>query len=384
MSKKICFVVTVALAAKNFFQWSFEEYHNSGYDITLICDMDKEYMDSLPDYVHRYPLPMKRGLDFVGALQAIRKMTKMFKENKFDIIEYATPNASFYASIAAKRAKVPVRLYSQLGLVYWSFSGVKRKIFETIERGVCKRSTDVQPDSKGNLDFCRSNGFYTKEKSRIVWNGSYNGIDTEKFDYSKKSLYRDEIRKKYNISDETILLGFLGRVGKDKGFNELICSFKLLRKKYNVKLLFVGYNERSETVEQELFQYFMNCSDIIFTDGWVDDPQKYLSAMDIFIFPSYREGFGNVVVEAEAMGVPVVVSDIPGPQNGMVEGVTGYKVPAREVEQLVEKTSQLIENPSLRKQFGEAGAKFAVENFNSKVLIKKIIENRDWLISRNK
>lgn len=385
MSKKICFVVTVALAAKNFLQWSFEDMHNAGYDISLICDMDEEYIKSLPEFVHTYPMAMERGVDVRGMQRAIKQMTEIFKREKFDIVQYSTPNASLYASIAAKKAKIPVRLYCQWGMVYLGFSGIKKSIFKFIEKYTCKNSTDVQPDSKGNLDFCRENGFYSEKKSRIVWNGCANGLNVSKFDLSKKDEYREEIRKKYGFSDSDIVLGFLGRIGRDKGFNELMLAFKQLKEKYPfVKLLYVGYNEKPDTVDQDLLRYFDDCEDIISTNGWVDDPQRYLSAMDIFMFPSYREGFGNVVIEAEAMAVPVVVSDIPGPQNGMVDGVTGFKVPAREVLPLVEKTSVLIEDDALREQFGKAGAKFVVDNFDSRVLIKKIIENRDWLIKRSR
>lgn len=385
MSKKICFVVTVALAAKNFLQWSFEDMHNAGYDISLICDMDEEYIKSLPKFVHTYPMAMERGVDVRGMQRAIKQMTEIFKREKFDIVQYSTPNASLYASIASKKAKIPVRLYCQWGMVYLGFDGIKKSIFKFIEKYTCKNSTDVQPDSKGNLDFCRENGFYSEKKSRIVWNGCANGLNVSKFDLSKKDGYREEIRKKYGFSDSDIVLGFLGRIGRDKGFNELMLAFKQLKEKYpSVKLLYVGYNEKPDTVDQDLLRYFDDCEDIISTNGWVDDPQRYLSAMDIFMFPSYREGFGNVVIEAEAMAVPVVVSDIPGPQNGMVDGVTGFKVPAREVLPLVEKTSVLIEDDALREQFGKAGAKFVVDNFDSRVLIKKIIENRDWLIKRSR
>lgn len=385
MSKKICFVVTVSMTVDQFLRFGFEEFHNNGYDISLICDMDKDYVASLPDYVHPYPIKMSRGIDPSGLVNAIKTMKRIFTENKFDIVQYSTPNAAFYASIAAKKAKIPIRLYCQWGLVYLGFSGLKRTIFKTIEKIICRKSTDVQPDSKGNLDFCRQNGFYNAEKSRVVWNGSANGIDITKFDYSNKEIWKKQIRQEYNIPDNKIILGFLGRVGKDKGFEELMAAFKTLKSKYSdIVLIYVGPNEKPDTVSQESLKYFEDCPDIIYTGGWVDDAERYYAAMDIFLFPSYREGFGNVVIEAEAMGVPVVVSDIPGPQNGMVDGVTGFKVPARTVEPLVEKTSVLIEDEDLREQFGKAGAKFAVENFDSKVLIKKIIENRDWLIERGK
>lgn len=383
MSKKICFVVTVSMTVDQFLRFGFDEFHKNGYDISLICDMDEEYIAGLPDYVHTFPIKMSRGIDPSGLVKAIKTMKRIFTENKFDIVQYSTPNAAFYASIAAKKAKVPVRLYCQWGLVYLGFSGLKRTIFKTIEKIICKKSTDVQPDSKGNLDFCRENGFYNAEKSRIVWNGSANGIDINKFDYSNKEIWKKQIRQEYNIPDNKIVLGFLGRVGKDKGFEELMAAFKSLKSKYpDIVLLYVGPNEKPDTVNSEYLKYFEECPDIIYTGGWVDDAERYLAAMDIFLFPSYREGFGNVVIEAEAMGVPVVVSDIPGPQNGMVDGVTGFKVPARTVEPLVEKTSLLIEDEALRQKFGKAGAKFVVENFDSRVLIKKIIENRDWLINR--
>lgn len=373
------------MTVDQFLRFGFEEFHNNGYDISLICDMDEEYVAGLPDYVHPYPIKMSRGIDPLGLVKAIKSMKWIFTENKFDIVQYSTPNAAFYASIAAKKAKIPVRLYCQWGLVYLGFDGIKRTIFKTIEKIICRKSTDVQPDSKGNLDFCRKNGFYNAEKSRVVWNGSANGIDINKFDHSNKEIWGKQIRQEYNIPDSKIILGFLGRVGKDKGFEELMAAFKSLKYKYtNIVLLYVGPNEKPDTVSQESLKYFENCPDIIYTGGWVNDAERYYAAMDIFLFPSYREGFGNVVIEAEAMGVPVVVSDIPGPQNGMVDGVTGFKVPARTVEPLVEKTSVLIENKTLREQFGKAGAKFVVKNYNSKVLIKKIIENRDWLINRGK
>ncbi len=385
MSKKICFVVTVALAAKNFLQWSFEDMHNAGYDISLMCDMDEAYMDTLPDFVHTYPIHMERGVDPRGLISAIKQMKTIFKREKFDIVQYSTPNASLYASIASKKAKIPVRLYCQWGMVYQGFNGIKSFVFKTIEKIICKNSTDIQPDSKGNLDFCRENGFYDEKKSRIVWNGCANGLNVEKFDFSKKAKYNSEIRKQFGFIDNTIVLGFLGRIGRDKGFNELMLCFRKLKEKYdNIKLLYVGYNEKPDTVEQDLLKYFEECKDIISTNSWVDDPQRYLAAMDIFLFPSYREGFGNVVIEAEAMGVPVVVSDIPGPQNGMVDGKTGFKVPPRQWEPLYEKACELIENKELREKFGKAGAKFSVEHFDSRVLITKIIENRDWLINRGK
>lgn len=385
MSKKICLIVTVSMTVNQFLRFCFDALHNDGFDISLICDMDDDFIQTLPEYIHAYPISMSRGIDPIGMLSAIRAMRKIFKDNAFDIVQYSTPNASFYASIAAKQAKVPIRLYCQWGLVFQGFSGIKQLIFKTIEKAVCRLSTDVQPDSEGNLILCRELGFYSKEKSRVVWNGSANGVDLKKFDYSKKNLFAKQIREEYRIDDGKIILGFLGRVGKDKGFEELMQAFRILDNKYeNLCLLYVGPNEKPDTVSKEYLEYFEECSDIIYTGGWVDDAERYYAAMDLLIFPSYREGFGSVVIEAEAMGVPVVASDIPGPQNGMVDGVTGYKVPVKSVDAIVEKASLLIENKDLRKQMETAAVSFASENFDAEVLKRKIVDNRNWLLKREK
>ena len=383
MSKKICLIVTVSMTVNQFLRFCFEALHQDGFDVSVLCDMDEEFVRTLPDYVHAYPVAMSRGIDPSGMISAIKAMKKIFKENAFDIVQYSTPNASFYASIAAKRAKVPVRLYCQWGLVFQGFSGVKRFIFRMIEKTVCRLSTDIQPDSEGNLDLCRQMGFYPEKKSRVVWHGSANGIDLKKFDVSQKALYSAQIREAYHIADGRIVLGFVGRVGKDKGFEELMQAFRILSEKYeNLCLLYVGPNEKPDTVAAEYLDYFENCSDILYTGGWVDDAERYYAAMDILIFPSYREGFGSVVIEAEAMGVPVVVSDIPGPQNGMLDGVTGYKVPAKSVDAIVKKVSLLIEDKQRREQFGQAAVDFARENFDDEVLKQKIVENRNWLLNR--
>ena len=148
----------------------------------------------------------------------------------------------------------------------------------------------------------------------------------------------------------------------------------------NYYFICVGGGELKDEIQKSADDF--GIGDHFVITGIRDDIGKLLSAMDIFLFPSYREGFGNVVIEAEAMGVPVIVSDIPGPQNGMVDNVTGFKVPPREWKPLFEKTCELIEDKEKREAFGAAGAKFSPEHFDSKVLITKIIENRDWLISR--
>ncbi len=378
--KKICLITTVTMTVDYFIRFTFEGYHKDGYDVSLICNMDDEYIAALPEYVHALPIPMKRGVSLSG-IGAMLRMLKIFRREKFDIIQYTTPNASLYASIAGKLARIPVRLYCQWGLLFVSFTGIKQKIFKFVEKLTCSLSTDVEPDSFGNLRICREMGFYDENKSCVVYNGSANGVDLSKFDIKRKAQYRREIREQYGFKDDDIVLGFLGRLMKDKGFDEMMGAFGLLHTKYpQLKLFFVGYEEKSDREDQEMLKLFYECPDVVRTGGRVYDPERYMAAMDIYVFPSYREGFGTVVIEAQAMELPLVISDIPGPTDGVIRDVTAFVVPVRTVEPLAEKIELLICDEKLRRNMGEAGRRLVEKNFDSKIMLEQIIQNRNELL----
>lgn len=311
-------------------------------------------------------------------------MTKLFQREKFDLVQYSTPNASMYAAVAARLAKIPVRLYCQWGMVYVTMSGVKRMLFETIERMVCRFSTQIQPDSFGNLEFCRKAGFYNEQKSLVIWNGSAKGLDLSAFDVAKKAAYAKEIRETYNIPDGALVMGFVGRLGREKGCNELFIAFRALKAQFPaLKFLFVGPIEKEETIEPELLAYFRTCPDIIKT-GRVSHVEKYTAAMDVFVLPSYREGFGMSVIEASAMEVPVVVTEYPGPSCGMQDGVTGVSVAIRDSDGLTRAIAELLADEEKRTVMGRTGRTFVEQNFEQKEFIRRYMENRMELLGEGK
>ena len=274
-----------------------------------------------------------------------------------------------------------MRLYCQWGMVYVTMHGVKRKVFESIERMVCRFSTNVQPDSKGNLDFCRKNGLYDEKKSTVIWNGSAKGLDSSAYDITRKEEFAKEIKAQYNIPEDVRVVGFVGRLGREKGCHELFRAFQNVKKEFpTAKLLFVGPIEKQETIEPDLLDYFWKCDDIIKTDR-VNHVEKYTSAMDVYVLPSYREGFGMGVVEASAMGVPVVVTQYPGPSSAMEEGVSGYSVPVKDVEQLTEYILKFLRDPDAAKKMGASGRKWVEERFDQKIFIEKYMENRMDLLN---
>lgn len=377
--KKICFVTTTSATLKSFVL-NFAKYlhTHTDWEISFICDTDKEFASMLPAYIRYFPVSMKRGISLDG-LKAIKEIEKICKREKFDLIQYSTPNAALYTSIASKRAKIPVRLYCQWGMAFVKFSGWRRKVFKTEEKLVCKNSTWIEPDSKSNLNFARNEKLYSADKSSVVWNGSACGVNLEKFDISKKSEYRKIIREKLNIPDDSLVYIFVGRVNVDKGINELLAAYKMIHKTTSSFLLIVGDSEVDSSVDMNLYEWSRDNEKIIYT-GKVDNVEEYIAASDIYVLSSYREGFGLSVIEAQAMGIPVIVTDIPGPIDAMIVGKSGLTVPKQNVDELYSAMKKMYCDAELRKEFGKAGYENAKNNFEQNEMFRYILEDRKKLL----
>ena len=375
--KKICFVTTISATLSSFVVETAKYIHNNtDWDITFICNYDEEFEKSLPEYIHYIPVPMERGISIAG-VKAMLEMKKIFKREKFDLIQYSTPNASLYASMAGRLAHVPVRLYCQWGMAFVGFQGLKRKIFQMEEKYVCHLSTHIEPDSNSNLRFAHEIGLYPKSKGSVIWNGSACGVNLTKFDISNKEEYRKDIREQLDIPEDAFVYGFVGRITRDKGVNELLEAYKKLND--DSYLIMVGRSEVDETINQELYTWASKNEKIKFT-GYTTFVEQYLSAMDCYILPSYREGFGMGVVEAEAMGVPVIVTDIPGPTDAMIDNETGIVVQKADVESLYNAMISIREDKVRYFAMAEKAHDFAVNNFEQKQLFNYILEDRKKLL----
>lgn len=374
---KICFCTTVSSTLDSFIIRFVKYLHeNTDWEISLMCSGDDNFQRRLPEYVRFFPIDMKRGISLNG-FSAIRQMKRIFKREKFDLVQYSTPNASLYASIAAKKAKIPVRLYCQWGMVFVAFSGLKRKIFKLEEKFVCSNSTWIEPDSNSNLVFARKEGLYGSNKSSVVWNGSACGIDLEKFNIKSRDEFREKIRKQYGIASDATVFIFVGRITRDKGINELLNAYFKLSETKQSYMFLLGRNESSD-VDEVLYKKSLSFDKIIYT-GNVTNVEEYLAASDCFVMPSYREGFGMGVIEAEAMGLPVIVTDIPGPTDGMIDEETGLIVSKKDEEALYHAMNRIYDNPELGRQFGKKGLKFVEDNFEQSLFMKKLLNDRKRL-----
>ena len=379
--KRICFITTVSGTLKAFVMNTAKYIHeNTDWDITFICNYNEQFAETLPDYIHYIPVTMERGIN-LGGIKAIAEMKRIFKREKFDLIQYSTPNASLYASVAGKLAKVPVRLYCQWGMAFVGFSGIKHSVFKLMEKFICKLSTWVEPDSKSNLKFSHEQGLYPKDKGSVIWNGSACGVNLNKFDISQKSDYRKAIRSQYKIPEDAFVYGFVGRITRDKGINELLSAFKQLSPE-NSYLMLVGNEEINQNIDLDLFNWSKSAENVIYT-GHTGVVEQYLSAMDVYILPSYREGFGSGVIEAEAMGLPVIVSNIPGPTDAMLKDETGLVVEKADVKSLKEAMEIIRNDRELYQSLASNTLAFAENNFEQGKLFEHILEDRKKLLGEN-
>ena len=378
--KKICFITTISGTLQSFvLNTAIYLHEHTDWDITFICNDDPGFAASLPEYIHYIPVTMERGISATG-FKAMARMRRIFKEQHFDLIQYSTPNAACYASIAGRFAGVPVRLYCQWGLAYVGMSGLKRTVFKLIEKMVCRLSTWVEPDSFGNLDFSHSEGLYPDSKGSVIWHGSASGVSLNKFDISRREEWRAEIRSKHAIPADAPAFIFVGRITRDKGINELLQAWKRLSAKYaDARLILVGNLENEELLDAELLRWSQEDPAVIYA-GYSNEVEKYFAASEVYVLPSYREGFGSAVVEAEAMGLPVIVTDIPGPTDAMQRDVTGLTVAKADAADLQRAMETLLTDVPMRTRMGAAAFEWASQNFEQQQLFAHILEDRKTLL----
>lgn len=380
---KICIVTTVSLTLKTFLLDQLAYLSKNGFRVTVICSHDPEFAKERPDIIEYIPVNMTRSIGILSTVAGLWELYRLFKNHRFDIIQYSTPKAALISSLAGFFAGIPVRLYCQWGIRYVALGGMTRGVFKLLEKITCLCSTDIAPDSRGNLMFSVEEGLYPLKKGAVVYNGSANGVSLKKFDISRKQLWRDSIRFALNISGEGFVFGFIGRITKDKGINELVSSFlNLAEHDHKVFLLLVGSKEEGHRLDACTLEAIEGHKQILAV-GSKENPQEYIAAMDVMVLPSYREGFGIAAIESQAMGVPVISTDIPGPSEAVINGETGILVPPGQVEPLVAAMKKLKGNPDLLKSMGSKGYKYASENFEQSKFWEKVLEHRLRLIKRN-
>lgn len=384
MRKKICFVTTLAGTIEAFLlDLTYYLVEKENYDVTFISDPSDELLQYTNEHIHYIPVKMNRGISLDG-FAAIYHLYKIFKREKFDIVQYSTKNAGTYAPIAAKMAGIKCRLYCQWGMMFVALKGLKRKLLHADELLICGLSTHIETESFSIYNEAVKHKVYKPEKSQVIWNGSACGVNLDNYKLENRATWRKQVREQYNIPSNAVVFGWCGRITRDKGHNELFAAFRELNKTdKSTRLMMVGANDNVGTIDKELFEWAHQCPEVIFV-GRVprEDVSKYYSAMDVFCSLSYREGFGLVVIEAAAMQLPGIVTDVPGQIDTHENMVTGITVHAKEVVCVVDAMKFYINNPDKLKEMGIEARKQVEEKYEQKELLRRLAAHRNEIINK--
>lgn len=363
--KKICFIVSSPNTAKAFLKDPIRALAKN-YTIYLVVNASTSSLPDLDFFLEKiHSINIKRDINPYYDLKALLKLILFFKKNKFNIIHSISPKAGLLAMCAGYFAKTPSRVHTFTGQVWYSKKGFFRILLKNIDRLIVCFSTNILVDGQSQKEFLISQNIVKNNTASVLEKGSICGIDSDKFlPITKK---KTAFREKYSVLENEIVLMFLGRLNLDKGVVDLILAFQKLRKHFlNIKLFLIGTDEAG--IEKKMLLKKQSLEGIFFT-GYAPNPEEVLQGTDIFCLPSYREGFGMSVIEAEALEKAVVCSDTYGLRDTLIDGVTGLKHKTGDIDDLFLKLKILIENPTQIKQMGKAGRTYVKETFEQTKII---------------
>ena len=359
MRKKICFVVAVPGTANAFLK---DHIHalSQEYDIYIAGNIkNKDEISRLKVNDH-FSFDIQRSISLGNDIKAVWQLYKYFKRMKFDAVHSVTPKAGMTTAIAAKLAGIKHRTHIFTGQVWATRKGFMRWLLRLIDKLTASLDNYVLVDGESQRQYIIKNGVVSDNKSRVLGAGSISGVNTDRFQPSTET--REQIRKELNLTDKVVFT-FMGRANKEKGIYELLEAFNNIAASHSEAfLLFFGSDEDGclnslpnyqNIVDGENFKFF----------GRTSTPGTHLQASDVFVMPSYREGFGTSVIEASCLAIPVICSDAYGIMDAMVEGGTGLRCKVADVPTLQAAMEEMLGDAEMRKRMGENGRKRVLENF---------------------
>lgn len=359
-SNTIFHIVTVPITFK-FLIGHIRNLNNNGFEVHGVCS---EYPEKT---VFNYDFPIhtisiNRNFNFFKDCIALYGALILFWRYKPILIHAHTPKGGFIGLLAGLFARVPVRVYTVHGLVYLGRTGLLRHALKLAERISCLFAHQVLCVSSSIRETMIADGVCSEKKSKVLLSGSISGVDHNIFSRSKRVLSQSLLeRKRWNILPNELVIGYVGRFSRDKGMEELVTAWcDLSRLHLNLRLLLVG---DFDSPEKSLLDKLKDDKKVIFS-GWVEDVAPLMALMDMLVLPSYREGFGMVLIEAASMSIPTIATIIPGCVDAIKNGETGILVPPRNSKALMEAMKFLLENHDIGKAMGIAGRKRAINEFS--------------------
>jgi glycosyltransferase involved in cell wall biosynthesis len=379
-------ITTVPISLKLLLRGQVNYFQKKGFEVLTVSAGGSEVNELLTEGIPHQLVPMTRKITPIQDLICLWKLIRVIHTFKPDIVHTHTPKAGLLGMIAAWLCRVPARFHTVAGLPLMESKGFKRSLLKVTERITYYCAHRVYPNSKGLLEFI-VNEFQISDsnyqtgvdssskdsKFQIIGRGSSNGIDTLHFFRTPELLEEARaIRVRYQIPEGTIVFSFVGRIVRDKGIVELVEAFKRISTSQDVRLMLVGSFEQDLDPLPDKMIQFINDSRLVIKAGFQPDVRPWLLASDAFVFPSYREGFPNVVMQAACLEIPSIVSDINGCNEIIEDKVSGLIVPPKNVHVLFDAMLMLAKEKDKRLLFGSKARQFVIDNFDQQHVWEEI------------
>ncbi len=379
--KKKFFITTTIPATLGFFKGNLA-YLNEVFEVYAISSQKDELNElGRKEGIKTFFIPMRRPISLFYDIVSLFRFIKLFLVERPDIVHGNTPKASLLSMVSAKLSGVKVRIYMCHGLRYQGTTGIMRLLLMKMEKITCACATEVICVSKGVRNILIEDGICAKNKAVVIHHGSASGIDLDYFKIDS-SLQNTDVREKLGISLTDFVFIFVGRIVKDKGVNELISSFEKLHSQINsVHLILVGSEEKDlnpiSKKNRETIETHLN----IHAVGRQIDIRPYLLSSDAFVLPSYREGFGMVLLEAGAMGLPCITTNISGCNEIVIHGENGEIIPPRDENALYEKMKDWVVHKDKLAYMSSHARSFVENRFDKKTVWLKLLDEYNRLLT---
>ena len=363
MRKKICFVVAVPVTANAFLRDHIDAL-SQDFDIYLIGNIKEENEVKSLKIVGWHHIDIERGISFWKDLKAVWQTYCYLKRMNFDAVHSVTPKAGLVSAFAGKMAGVRHRTHIFTGQVWATKSGYMRFFLKLLDKTIASFNNHMMVDGKSQRAFLEKEGVLRKGTALVFCNGSIAGVNSERF--ASNAIARKEEREKMGVKDGMLAFLFLGRLNHDKGIGELYEAFNRLASEVkDVFLLLVGPDEEGyintlskfpHIKEEENFHYY----------GPTNNPERVLNAGDVFVLPTYREGFGSSVLEAACIGLPCICSDAYGVLDAYIAGETGLQCKVGDADSLYQCMKRMHDDREMVKRMGEKSRQRALNDYNVK------------------
>lgn len=374
--KKIMRISTIASSLSTLLKGQLH-FMNNHYEIVGIAS-DSEYLEVVRknEGIRTILVQMTRAITPFKDLKAVFVLYRIFKKEKPFIVHTHTPKAGTLGMFAAKLAGVPHRLHTIAGLPLLEATGPKRILLNVVEKLTYASATRILPNSFVLRDIIVEEKFCSKNKLEVIGNGSSNGIDTEHYD--RKIVSQEHINSleiQLQITPQDFVFLFIGRIVKDKGINELVKAFDDISKSHsNTKLIIVGPSEKELDPIDDITEALIKSNKNIHEIGMVEDVRPYIAISDVLTFPSYREGFPNVVLQASCMETPCIVTDINGCNEIISDNFNGLIIPVKDCAALKESMLHLYKNPNKTKELAQNARQNIINKYKRELIWEELLK----------